>query len=356
MRKKILLTGGGTAGSVTPLLAIAEQITALDPEVEFLFVGTASGPERVLVEASTIPFHSIPAGKLRRYWSWQNFTDLRRTWEGYRQARAIVNWWRPDVIVAAGSFVSVPVAYAGWRAGCRLLVHQQDVRAGLANRLLSRMADIVSVTFEKSLADFPPAKVRLTGNPIRPEILSGSIRQAKQLFKLESKIPVLLALGGGTGSLFLNELVSQSAIQLIKDWQIIHLTGPGREYLSLKDQRVHQFDFLTWQMAHALAVADVVVARAGLGTITELAALGKKSVIIPMPGTHQEANAKFLSEAQAAIVLPQTTLTPEIFQKQLLDLLQDDQLQKKISANIHRLYRPDAAKTIGQLVLHLAAL
>lgn len=353
MTRRILLSGGGTAGSVTPLLALGVQLKRLHADTELLFVGTTDGPERALAEAAGIPFRTISAGKLRRYVSWQNIRDIGRILSGYHQAVALIKAWKPDTVVSAGSYASVPLVLAAKRYRCKVLVHQQDVRPGLANRVMAKFADLVTVSYEVTKKFFPADRVRLVGNPVRPEVLSGSAAEAAQIFHLEPAVPVLLVIGGGTGAAALNHLLGITAFKLVADCQIIHLTGHNRDSVELQDERYQQYEFLTWQLPHALAAATLVVSRAGLGLITELSALGKPAIIIPMPDTHQEDNARLLQQRQAAVVLPQKHTTAEIFVTTVQKLLHDEPQRQSMSHNIHQLYRPNALLTMTDLVLHL---
>ncbi len=353
MTKRILLTGGGTGGSVTPLLALAALLHQRDPGIELLFLGSNTGPEASLCEAAGVPFQSIPSGKLRRYWSWKNVTDVGRLWAAWRVARRIVTKWKPAVAVAAGSFVAVPVIWAARQTGSRVLIHQQDIRPGLANRLMAGAADIITVAFEKSLKDFSRPKVRLVGNPVRAEIYRGSKAEAVKIFSLIPGVPTLLVVGGGTGSEALNQLLSATAFRIVRQWQIIHMTGQRTAVIELHDNRYHQYHFLTWQYPHALAAADLVITRAGLGAISELAALSKPAIFVPLPGTHQLANTQVIKDLEAGLVISQSELT----ETRLLELLDRFRRQPELavqwSTNIHRLARPDALKTMGDCILQL---
>ncbi len=356
MKTRMLLTGGGTAGSVTPLLALAEELRKRHPAVEFLFVGTAEGPERPLVESAGIPFRTIPSGKLRRYLSWQNVVDFERLWQGFRQARRLIGQWKPLVIVSAGSYVAVPVVLAGRLAGVKILIHQQDVRPGLANRLVAPLADRITVSFESSLRNFPARKTRWTGNPVRPAILQGSAIEARRLFELPAGQPVLLIIGGGTGASYLNHVCSAAAYKLVRQWSVIHVTGPQRDFPQLRHEQYRLYSFLTWQLPHALAVADLVITRAGLGAFTELAALGKAAIFVPMPSSHQEENAQLIREAKAGIVIDQR----QFDQSRLLSLT--DRLfahpeeRRALGERLHRFYRPDALMYLTDEASRLAAL
>lgn len=353
--QRIILAGGGTAGSVTPLLAVAEHLRQERPQVELLFLGTDNGPERMLAESASIAFRTIPAGKLRRYWSWQNLGDLLHLWRGFLASRKIIKEWKPDVILSAGSYVAVPVAWAGHWAGCRVVIHQQDVRPGLANRLMMRAADTITVSFLTSVKDFKHRHVVYTGNPVRSAILSGSVEQGRELFHLDPHLPTVLVLGGGTGSRFINTLVSSVAHRLVEHVQIIHLTGPLRDWPELQHRRYHRYNFLTWQIPHAMAVATIVISRAGLGTMTELAALGKPTVFIPLPDTHQEDNASLVEELKAGIVLEQHELDENVLLKTIIDLVGDQTMCQVYGGNLHQLYRADAVAHLAAIVLNEAA-
>ncbi len=356
MTYRILLSGGGTAGSVTPLIALADQIRRQHPHSKFLFLGTADGPERVLAVAAKLPFETMTGAKLRRYWSWLNVRDLGRLWTAYRQARTIVKRWRPDVAVTAGSYVSVPVIWAAHRAGVRTLVHQQDVRPGLANRLMAPAADLITLAFKESAVGFSHRPVRWIGNPVRPEILTGTVDQARQIFNLPTGRPVLLILGGGTGSVAINALVAKLADRLVRHWTIIHVTGPQRDFVKLDSPHYQSFTFLTWQLPHAIAVAEVVISRAGLGAISELAALGKPAIFIPLPNSHQTDNAHVLKAAAAGIVLGQQDHIESRLVAALEQLRANPNVAERLGHNLRQFYNPTALPQMADEVLHLIGL
>ena len=350
---RILLSGGGTAGSVTPLIAIAEQIRRQRSAVEFLFLGSANGPERVLAAAARLPFESIPSSKLRRYWSWSNITGLGRLWRGYRQAADIIRRWSPQVAVTAGSFVSVPVIWAAHRHGVRTLVHQQDVRPGLANRLMAPAADLITVAFKASARAFPQDRVRWTGNPVRSDIMAGDSTRGRELFHLPTSARVLLVLGGGTGSAAINGLVGSIAYRLVRQWSVIHVTGPTRDFVELHSPHYHRYPFLTWELPHALAAADVVVTRAGLGALSELAARGSAAIFIPLPDSHQEQNAQVVAEASAGIVLDQRVSIQSRLEEALERLRQNPGERRRLGNNLRQFYNPAALTQLVDDVFHL---
>ncbi|MGC9048999.1 MAG: undecaprenyldiphospho-muramoylpentapeptide beta-N-acetylglucosaminyltransferase [Patescibacteria group bacterium] len=355
---RILLTGGGTAGSVVPLLAIVEELRRRNLEVEFLFIGSKKGiPEKELVLTYNLPYQRIHCGKLRRYFDWRNFFDPILLFLGLIESFFIIKKFKPDIILSAGSFVSVPVVWAGWFLGIPSLIHQQDVVPGLANLMMAFFASKITVTFEKSLADFSKRKTILTGNPVRMEILKGDKKRAIKRFNLEENLPTLLVIGGGTGAQKINELVWQTIPKLTKFCQVIHLTG--RDKLSIINNqlsiinRYHFYEFLTEEMADAYAIADLVISRAGMGALTELAVLAKPSILIPIADSHQKMNAKYFADRQAAVVLDQKYLTPDLFLQTIKKLIFDKNRLTQLSRNIQNLNNPQADKKMVDEILKI---
>ncbi len=351
---RILLVGGGTGGSVTPLLAVASTIITDYPLTQFLFVGSAKGPERVLVESAGLRFTTVSSGKVRRYPSAQNLLDIFRLLAGIFQAGRIIQAFHPDVVVSAGSYVAVPVIWSAWLRRIPVHIHQQDIIPGLANRSTAICASTITVAFEKSLGDFPKGKTTWIGNPVRPELFAGQPQRGRERFELRDDLPVILAFGGGTGALHLNQLVAETGLHLLDTCQIVHITGGRQDAFQLKHPNYHAVEFLTEAMADAYAVADVVVCRAGLSTLSEIAALGKPAIIIPLPESHQEANAELFKENGAAIVLSERGLTHERLGAELKSLANDAKQRERLSAQIRNLSRPDASARLAEAVAELA--
>ncbi|OIO08083.1 hypothetical protein AUJ35_00940 [Candidatus Falkowbacteria bacterium CG1_02_41_21] len=323
--KVIMLSGGGTGGSVTPLLALADYLKQDNPAVyNFIFVGTNSGPERYLAESVQILFLPIMSGKWRRYFSFKNVADIFKIILAFFQALYLLRKYRPHLLISAGGFVSVPLAYAAYCLRIPVLIHQQDIRAGLANRLMAKVAKRVTVTFVESLKDYGP-KALWVGNPIN-ERIDNSLN-LWQKYNLDSNRPLLLVLGGGTGSVFINRLIKDSLKSLLEFCQVVHITGSGKkENLAPKtDYLPLEFiahDEVLWFMAKARAV----VSRSGLGVLTEISALGQASILIPMPNSHQEDNAAIFVEHQAAIVLSEKNLSTDVFINQVRELMANKKL------------------------------
>jgi UDP-N-acetylglucosamine--N-acetylmuramyl-(pentapeptide) pyrophosphoryl-undecaprenol N-acetylglucosamine transferase len=306
---KIMFSGGGTLGPVTPLLSIAETCRSAYPNTQFVWVGTKNGPEKTVIEVYKIIFYPIGAGKWRRYWSWHNISDLFRIVVAFFQSLLLLWHERPDILISAGGFVSVPLHFAGWLLGIPSWIHQQDIRVGLATRLMVPFAKKITVALKESIDQLPKRKTEWIGNPAR-DLNFPDRSSARRFFHLTESDPVIFALGGGTGSQSVNEMVLHSLSSLPKNYQVIHLTGKERsgemaERAMNSFPNYHVFKFFTDEMKMAYAAADVVIARAGFGTLTELAMLSKTSVIIPMTGTHQEENATFLANHKAVVVLHQ---------------------------------------------------
>lgn len=348
---KIILSGGGTIGSVSPLLAVYQTIKSRRPDIEFLWVGTRRGPERRLISENQISFKPIFCGKLRRYFSGQNFLDPFRVLFGYFQSIFIVHQFKPDVVLAAGGFVSVPLIWAAKLLGRPALIHQQDVEPGLANKLMASSADLITVTFKKSLADFPAGKTQLVGNPVRPAIAMGSRERGLQLFKLKPELPTVLIMGGGTGARRLNDLVFDSLPQLLTFCQVVHLTG-GKSQRVAEHPRYRSFDFVTTEIADAYALAQLVVSRAGMSALSELAATKKPTILIPISHSHQEANAIEFVKNNAALQLNEINLTPEQLTTAIQKLLADSVGCQTLSRNIATVMPANAADRIADIILN----
>ncbi len=340
---KILLTGGGTGGSVAPLLAVYDELKD-GARFEFLWLGTKFGPERAMVEKANVKFKAVAAGKWRRYFSLKNLTDIFKIKLGFFQSFFIMLNWRPDLVMTAGSFSSVPVVWAAWLLGVPVIVHQQDIIPGLANKLMAPFAKVVTVTFESSLKDYSKKAVWI-GNPTRQ-----SLEVESKKLKVESGMPTVLILGGGTGAEAINKLVENSLSELTKFCQIIHITGKNKSY-GLRVTGYESYEFLDAEkMAAALKSADLVVTRAGLGFLSELSFLGKPAIIIPMPDSHQVANAEFFRSRKAAVVARQKYLTPENFTQMIKDLLSDEKNLKRLAENMAKAMKKNANQEMIKII------
>ena len=322
---KVLFSGGGTLGPVTPLLAIWDVVHEAHPEATALWVGTKHGPEKELVEKKGMLFFVIPSSKLRRYFSPLNIIDAFKMIGSFFASFNLLLSEKPDICISAGGFTSVPVHWAAWWLGIPTWIHQQDVVVGLSNKLMARSATQITTALDASTSQFSKKKTLWLGNPIRKEILSGSKERAFAQFNLDPSLPLVFVTGGGTGSLRVNQLVVE-AVQHLKGFaQVIHLTGKDRPQ-ELVERAVKHFSyyqifpFFTEEMKDVYAASDIIISRAGFGTITEIAALGKPAILIPKPG-HQEQNVTYLAKANAAIIVNENTSDGNFLAKKIRELL-----------------------------------
>lgn len=355
---RIILTGGGTAGSVAPLLGVVDEFKKEGYKFDYLWLGTKTGPERSMVEAEGIEFRTVMSGKLRRYFSLLNFIDPIRILIGTWQAYFTILDYKPTMVLSAGSYVSVPVAWAAKLRGVPVLVHQQDARAGLANKLMAPAATIITVALEESLSDYGQ-KAKLVGNSVREEIreVKVSAREARQKLGLSTRLPIVLIMGGGTGAQAINDLVEIAAGELTRFCQVLHITGKGK--LTDRHKRIQEsnpnyraFEFLdAFGMIKVFSAADVVVSRAGMSTLTELSFLGKAAIIIPIPNSHQEENAQVFKEEEAALVLRQQSLGPKELTESIRMILLDENLRQKLKSNIQAVIKPGGTERIAAIIL-----
>lgn len=357
MSVKIVFSGGGTLGPVTPLLALSEVIQEKYPDAQFLWVGTKKGPERPLIEQRQIPFRTISSGKFRRYISVWNVTDIARIGIGFFQSLYILWREQPSLCISAGGFISVPLHWAAWFLGIPTWIHQQDVRVGLANRLMAPVATKITTALEQSVHFFPKKKTQWLGNPIRQDVFKGNIEQARKVFQLDSSLPVVFATGGGTGSMRVNQLVVEAVQHLKSHAQIIHLTGKERpQELAERAKKhfdfYHVYQFFSEEMPHAYACADVVISRGGFGTITELAALGKPAILIPKPG-HQVENVSYLKKAEAVILLSEQTADGYLLAKTIQDLLEHPEKLHALGARLAAVLPPAKKEDIVIIINEL---
>ena len=358
--KKIILTGGGSGGPVSPLLAVAEELKKMDSQIEFLFVGTDSGPEKIMAEAAGMKFVSIPAAKFRRYFSSKNFTDIFVLIKSIFAAKRIIQDFKPGLVFGAGGYVAVPVSWMARWCNVKVAMHQQDAQVGLANKLIAPFADIITATFDRTAKDFVGGALfssRLkpgaewTGNPVRKEIFDPVSPDAHGKFGIKDEFPVLLVVGGATGATQINQVVIEALPELIKSHQIIHITGPGKNQSVFKHPHYHAFEFLGAEYPDAVKIADIVLTRAGLSSIAELSVLGKVAIVVPMPNTHQEDNGKVLKERGAAVVLSSAEFTPQDLPRIIQSVKFNPARQKTLMKNLSEIMPHDAASRIANILI-----
>lgn len=282
MSKRIVLTGGGTAGHVTPNLALLPELKKAGYEI--FYIGSEQGIEKKLVEDAGITYYGVSTGKLRRYFDLKNFTDPVRIVKGFFQAKSILKKLKPDVVFSKGGFVSVPVVRAAASLKIPCIIHESDLTPGLANKLCIPVAVKVCCNFPETLQYLPSDKAVVTGTPIRAELSEGIAREGLKLCDFTEFKPVLMVMGGSQGARSINNAIRASLDKILNDFQVIHLCGKGNLDPSLDGIRGYrQFEYLDEDLKHAFAAADIVVSRAGANAICELVALKKPNLLIPLP-------------------------------------------------------------------------
>ena len=315
MSKKIVLTGGGTAGHVTPNIALLPSLKAAGYEI--WYIGSYNGIEERLIKEQNIPYYGIDSGKLRRYFDWKNFSDPLRVIHGYAQAKKILSRLKPDVVFSKGGFVSVPVVRAASALHIRTIIHESDMTPGLANRLAIPAADKVCCSFPETLKYLPEGKAVLSGSPIRQELLTGERGKALELLHWDNNSkPTLLVIGGSQGSVAINNALRSDLDELLKEFRIIHLCGKGNLDPSLEGREGYvQFEYIQDELKDLFALADLVLSRAGANSICELLALRKPNLLIPLSAAasrgDQILNADSYKKQGYSMVLKEEDLTPE---------------------------------------------
>lgn len=352
---KIVLTGGGTAGSVTPLLAVVEEINKTSKEHSYTFIGTHAGQtERDLIRSYDIPYKGILSGKLRRYWSIFNILAPIFILIGYVQSLIYFIELRPQILFTAGGYVGVPCVWAAWSLGIKVVIHQPDIQPGLASIMTQMFATKISVGYQETERFFPKNKVVWLGNPVRPSLLKSSKDEARKFFSFTEDIPVVLVIGGGTGSKDLNDLVFKTAKEIQKNAYVILVSGKGKSVNIPLEKRFRIYEFLTDdEIRHAIHVSDVVISRAGVGAISEFSLLKKACIFIPLPQSPQEKNVEMFSDRNAAIVQHQKSLNSQKLVHVVTGLLNDVDKRKKLGSNLHSLFKDNAAQKMAQLILSI---
>ncbi|MDR1559716.1 MAG: undecaprenyldiphospho-muramoylpentapeptide beta-N-acetylglucosaminyltransferase [Clostridiales bacterium] len=320
--KRIILTGGGTAGHVTPNLAIAPLLR--DSGYELFYIGSKKGIEKTLAEKAEIPYTGISCGKLRRYFNLKNVTDIFRVVKGLGGAFAVITRLRPGLVFSKGGFVAVPVVIAAKTLGVKVIIHESDMTPGLANRLSLPFADRVCVCFPETINHVPSGKGILTGTPIRSELYQGSVAEARKICGFHDSKPVLLVMGGSQGSVAINDCLRSILPRLIKSFNVIHLCGVNNRREDLAVRGYLQFEYVSRELPHLLAYAEIIVSRAGANSISEFLALRKPNLLIPLPLTasrgDQILNAKSYEERGFSLVLNEDDMNAETLMAKINEL------------------------------------
>lgn len=362
--KRIIVSGGGTGGHIFPALSIANALKRLDPEVEILFVGARGKMEMEKVPEAGYPIEGLPVRGLQRRLTFQNVKVLFNLWRSLRKAKKIVKRFKPDVVVGVGGYASGPVGRVASRAGIPLVLQEQNSYAGVTNKLLGKKAKKVCVAYEGMERFFDAAKLVFTGNPVRKDLLLTAEKRQEGwvYYGLDPDKLTILVTGGSLGAGSLNQMIQRNK-EVIGKWKEVQVLWQCGSYYYEKLKRdlegrlpgnIHLTAFLK-RMDLAYACADIVVARAGAGTISELCLLKKAAVLIPSPNVaedHQTQNAMALANKEAAVLLKDSEAA-EKFVPVLSELIQDNSRRNFLSENIGRLAIPDSDEKIAREILAL---
>lgn len=328
MMKKIILTGGGTAGHVTPNIALLPALREAGYEISY--IGSRDGMERDLMKAQHVPYYGISSGKLRRYFDWKNFSDPFRVLHGIGQAKKILKKERPSVVFSKGGYVSVPVVYAAKSLHIPVIIHESDITPGLANKLCFKASYKVCCNFPETIPYLPEGKAVLTGSPIRRELLSGDPEEGRRFCGFDrlpgrAAMPVLMVTGGSLGSVRVNTSIRSILPRLLESFNVVHLCGKGNLDTSLNSRPGYvQFEYVSEQMADLFALADVVVSRAGANSICELLELRKPNLLIPLNAAasrgDQLLNARSFKKQGYSQVLEEEEITDDVLYNSIMDL------------------------------------
>lgn len=313
--KRIVLTGGGTAGHVTPNIALLPRLKELGYDIHY--IGSQEGIEKKLIQELGIPYYGIATGKLRRYFDVKNFTDPFRVLKGFGEATKLMKQLKPDVLFSKGGFVSVPVVLAAKLARVPAILHESDMTPGLANKLCIPWATRICCNFPETVSHLPKEKAVLSGSPIRQELLTGDALKALQFTGLSANKPTIMVMGGSLGAVAVNNAVRAILPRLLPKFQVIHLCGKGKVDESLAQTPGYvQYEYIQDELRDLLALTDIVVSRAGANAICELLALRKPNLLIPLSANasrgDQILNARSFEKQGFSKVLEEEELTDDL--------------------------------------------
>lgn len=353
--KKIVLTGGGTAGHVTPNIALLPALQEAGYEVAYM--GSYDGIERRLIADFEIPYYGISTGKFRRYLDLKNFTDPFRVIKGFGEARKYLKTFRPDVVFSKGGFVSVPVVRAAASLGIPCIIHESDMTPGLANKLCIPVASKVCCNFPETLNTLPENKAVLTGSPIRAELTQGNKLSGLNMCGFSFNKPIILVMGGSLGAANVNRAVRDALPKLLENFQIVHLCGKDKmDNLLLNTPGYKQFEYIKTELKDLFAMADIVISRAGANAICELLALKKPNILIPLPAANsrgdQILNAESFEAQGFSIVIKEDELTTQLLVDKVQELFEN---KKHYTDTMKKSGQLDSISTIMELINEAAA-
>ncbi|MFB3164674.1 undecaprenyldiphospho-muramoylpentapeptide beta-N-acetylglucosaminyltransferase [Neobacillus sp. 179-J 1A1 HS] len=343
--KKIVFTGGGSAGHVTPNIAI---INELRTDWDISYIGSKNGIEKELIQKINIPYHGISSGKLRRYIDFENFVDLFRVVKGCFEARSILKKLKPNLVFSKGGFVSVPVILAAKSLSIPIYIHESDLTPGLANKISQRFSTKIFTSFEETKKFFPKHKTTVIGSPIRKVIMNGSAVNGRKLLGFDKQTPILTIMGGSLGAKKINQVVRESLEQLTLHYQVVHICGKNNRDDQLTNlSKYKQFEYVYDELSDILATTDIVLTRGGSNAIFEFLALNIPMLIIPL-GLNQSRgdqilNARVFQDKGYSLTLEEENLTSKTLMENLNTVYKD---KEKYQKNMKESYNRDALQTL----------
>jgi UDP-N-acetylglucosamine--N-acetylmuramyl-(pentapeptide) pyrophosphoryl-undecaprenol N-acetylglucosamine transferase len=366
---KILFASGGTGGHILPVIAVKEELEKLAQVkkvgLEFLLIGQLDEVAKELLNAHQIPYKEVYAGKVRRYFSIDNFFDIFRGFWGIIQAQWYIWKFMPDVTFGKGGYASVPGVLISWVYQIPTLIHESDSIPGLANKFLGKFASVVAVGFPNVATVFGQKKTSIVGNMTHPDISEGTKDEASKIFELTFEKPVLLIVGGSQGARIINEVIWKILPELLELVEVIHIVGKNhldearsvsRSLESYQDRLYHYAGFLDSEMKHAYAASDLVVSRAGASSIMDICLTHKPSILVPITvdAGQQRSNAYEMAKIGASIVLEEPNFTPHIVLEKINELLQQPDIMQTMSEQTVQFATPDAAARIAEELFNLS--
>lgn len=353
--KKIVLTGGGTAGHVTPNIALLPALR--DAGYEVYYMGSYDGIEKKLIADFDVPYTGIATGKFRRYLDPKNLTDPFRVIKGFGESRTYLKELQPDVVFSKGGFVSVPVVRAAASLKIPCIIHESDMTPGLANRLCIPVAGKICCNFPETMQKMPEGKAVLTGSPVRSELTQGNKLAGLDMCGFTANKPVIMVIGGSLGAANVNKAVRDALPRLLEDFQVVHLCGKGKiDNLFLNTAGYKQFEYIKAELKDLFAMADIVISRAGANAICELLALKKPNILIPLPAASsrgdQLLNAASFEAQGFSIVINEDDLTTHLLVEKVHELFQNRADYRKVMENSSQM---DSIPKIMQLIEEAAA-
>jgi len=346
--KTIVLTGGGTAGHVTPNIALLPQLKKEGYKI--IYIGTKNGIERSLIEKEGIEYRYVSTGKLRRYMSKENFTDMFRVVKGVFEARSILKEIKPDIVFSKGGFVAVPVILGAKMNGIKVVCHESDMTPGLANKIAMPFSKVVCTTFPETAESIGKKGIN-TGTPIRKELFEGERKKGLEICGFDDKKPVIMVMGGSLGAQKINKAIRENIDEILEYYQLVHICGKGNADESINKKGYRQFEYVSDELKDIMAAADMVISRAGSNSISEFLALKKPVLLIPLSAKasrgDQILNAASFEKQGYALVLDEDKMNKDSLFEAIKEL---DNKKESLIKNMEKSTLKDGVKNVIDII------